>query len=636
MKYLTFDCETHNSGLEYSMPPEEFVRLFQYQIDDEPVKQMPVETLGDLEICRDLIREAKYVVGHNIISADLGWIFGPDSLEPLHMGLNRKILDTFVIASIITPAPNKYTAENGHTFYDADKPGTAMKWLSLANLCYQFGIPGKLGDLTELAKKYNPPKTLKKDLDYSLIPLDDPEFQAYADQDVVAGKGLFKYLMAQIKTQNYSGEYVWRELEIASAVQQMSRNGILVDQEWAHQRIANLAVERDEAMKWLIDTYDFPQTGKSPWASAKGKEVILEVLAANGVTEKTRTDWPRTPTGSLKLGGEDLLDLTEGTGAEEFAEAVATLKSQRSTAQLVLDSTHPDGRVHPSITSLQRSGRWSLTRPGVTVFGSREGRDLDKDIFIASEGKVMAGFDFSNADPRAMAALSGDPEFCKQFIELDPETGKPYDGHNLTGEMIFGKEQYYGTVGEDGKPALRPISKAAKNALGYNIGPRKLAETLNKEAKKYGIDRVFSVADAKEIADAFNSGYPWLKSFKDRAAQEGDSKGYVENSWGRRMAVPPGRSWTASPALYGQSSVRELMADAILRLVKRDDYYARSLRAIIHDELLVELDEDRLEEDIRVIKECMEVPFEPDIPTGTAIDFPVGVGYGRSWREAGH
>lgn len=631
-RYLHFDCETMNSGLEYSVPPEKFVRMFQYAWDDGDV-----QITYDLEEARSLIREARWVVGHNIISADLGWIFGPDSTEPLQLAMQGRVIDTFTIASLVRPAPSSYTTESGHTFYGADKPGTALKWLSLSNLCYQFGVPGKFGDLKELAARHNPEKTPKNKLDFGLIPLDDPDFIAYAIQDVEASRGLWDFLREVIVSEGFSGDYIWRELKVASAMAQMSRNGIKVDTDWAADRIEEMMQVRVETLRNLEENYGFPTEGKAPWSTSQGKAAILKVLAEYGITEKSRPDWPRTPTGSLKLGGDDLKALAEGSEAEEFAASLAVLKGQRSLAQLTLDSMHPDGRVHPDITSLQRSGRWSFTKPGVTVFGSNGGRDVDKSILIASEGNVLAGFDFSNADPRAMAALSGDAAFAIRFTENDPETGMPYDGHNLSGEALFGKDVYYSRLDSSGRPLLRPVSKAAANAMNYNIGPKKLATTLNAIIRREKIDiQEFTVDDAREMIRKFDRSYALLKRYKDKCASEGENLGFVVNDWGRKMPVDPERSWTMAPAMAGQGSVRELMADAILRLVERGDYYARALRAVIHDELLLEFSEKSIEEDIRVVKECMEVTFQPKHPVSIPIDFPVGYGFGRSWRDAGH
>lgn len=654
-KYLTFDTETRNAGTEYAHTPQEHFRLGQYAINDGDVV-----LTDDYDEMLARIREADFVIGHNIISYDLPVLFGAESLEPLYMAMERKVIDTFYLAQLLTPAPYSYTDRKGHTYHDAASPDQAKKWLSLDNLCFQFNIPGKFGSLQDLAKKYNPPKTKVADLDYGLIPLDDPEFREYAEQDVIADRGLYEYLLAEMKRQNFPGEYVWREMELMSATAgRMSQNGILVNQEYATKRIAEMSDKREKTLAVLVEKYDFPTEGKAPWSSAKGKEATLQALADFGITPKTRPDWPRNkptakdPEGSLKLGGEDLLRVAEGAGpeAEEFATALAALKGMRTIPQLVMDCMKEDGRVHPQITSLQRSGRWSFTKPGVTIFGERnEALKADKALFIAAEGNVMAGFDYSSADARAMAALSGDEEYARRF-ETDEEGNDLYDGHNLTGEAMFGKEKYWANVDEKGKPTLRPAAKIGGHAQNYNIGAYKLATQLNEASRKEGLGLTFwapngrgtkplphpqDAIETPGMVEAFNRTYVWLKRFKDSAVEEGETCGYVTNTWGRRMMVDEGRSYTQSPALHGQSVTREMMGDAILRLIRRGEYYIRALRAIIHDELLLELREDRVEEDIKVIKECMEATFDPKTNVSIPIKFPVGYGYGRTWKDAGH
>lgn len=631
------------------MPPEEFVRTFQYAWDDGPV-----HIITDLEEARTLLREASWVVGHNISTFDLPAIFGQDSLEPLQMALDQRVIDTFTVASLVTPAPNKFTAPNGHTYYNAEKPGTALKWLGLENLCYNFDLPGKFGDLSEIAKKYNPPKPARKNLDFGLIPLDDEEFVEYSEQDVIAVRGLWKHLRSEIQEQDYDREYIWREIEIAAIMARMSKNGIQIDTEWAEERIAEMSEVRDRNLKWLQENYDFPTEGKSPWASAKGKEAIFQVLADYGITPESRLDWTKTATGNYSLGGEVIMDLTKGTELEEFGTSLAQLKGQRSLPQLAIDSTYSDGRAHFEITSLQRSGRWSFSKPSITVWGSKGDLAKDKQVFTAGEGKVLAGFDYSNADARAMAALSGDHEFSRRFTEVDENGKELHDGHNLTGEAMFGADVYYGDGPRDAKarPKLREAAKVGGHGQNYNIGAYKLAVSLNDVSDKqelglhfwakantqYGQTPIPEYPDSINVHDMvsnFNETYPLLKRFKDQAAEDG-KQGYVTNSWNRRMSVDPDRSWTMAPALHGQSSTRELMADAMRRLVRKGPYYARALRAVIHDELLLEFDEDTIERDVQVVKECMEVTFRPPGPIALPIEFPVGSGVGKNWYLAGH
>lgn len=673
-KTLYFDIESHSAGREIELGPRKFVRLFQYAWNDEPVQMTK-----DYDEMLRLIREADYLVGHNIISFDLTALFGYESIEPLYMAMRRKVIDTYYLANLLTPAPERFKMRSGRTVVETSSPvGHSMMWLSLDNLCFQFGLEGKLGNLKELAAKHNPPKTKVADLDFGLIPLDDPEFVAYAEQDVIAVRALYQYLLGEIKRQNYPGDYIWREMELMSAtVGQMHRNGILVDQEYAQARIQEQEDQKAKTMKWLVEKYDFPTEGKSPWASTPGKVATLRALEDFGFTPENTPEWDLTPTGAPKLGGTELLKFTEGTEAEEFVRALGALKGMRAISQTVMDNLKPDGRVHPDITSLQRSGRWSFTKPGVTIFGERNERlKADKALFIAEPGNVLAGFDYSSADARAMASLSGDEEYAKRFA-TDEEGNDLYDAHNLTGEAVFGADAYYGDGDRSAKarPQLRPATKPIGHGSNYGIGAYKLANGINAACKDAGLNMFFwapagknrdgsfrakpiavpeeflpYVEDdeltgvplpdnmflAKDILDQMKVAYPWLTRFKERMYEFGEANGFVENTWGRRMPVVKTRAYTQAPAQMGQGTTREIMGDAILRLIRRGDYYIRSLRAIIHDELLLSLNADTIEEDVKVVKECMEVEFDPQTLVGLKMPFPVGYGYGANWREAGH
>lgn len=673
-KTLFYDTEGYSAGREIELGPRKYVRLFQYAWGDGPVQMTT-----DYDEMLEIIRSADFVVAHNQISYDLTALFGYDSIEPLQMALDRKVIDTFYLGNLLTPAPKFFQMRNGRKVVETTDPvGHAMTWLSLDNLCYQFNLEGKLGNLKDLAKKYQPEGTKVADYEYGLIDLNDPEFLAYAEQDVIAVRSLYKYLLREIKSQDYPGEYIWREMAALSAtVGQIHRNGILVDQDFAKERIAAQDAKKAELMAWLVEKYDFPTEGKSPWASAAGKDATLRALADFGFTPENTPDWPLTPKGAPKLGGKDLLTFAQGTEAEEFVRVLGELKGQRSTAQLVLEHTKEDGRVHPDITALQRSGRYSFTRPGVTIFGERtEELKRDKKLFTASPGKVMAGFDYSSADARAMAALSGDHTYAQRFEE-DEEGNSLYDAHNLTGEAVFGPDVYYGDGPRDkgSKPVLRAAAKVVGHSQNYGVGAYKLAVGLNQVCKSEGIDLFFwapagknrdgtprakpitvpekfagAVRDdrltvsrvpdgmflTRNMLDRTNETYAFLTKFKEEAYEEAKEYGYITNSWGRRVHIPKGGEYTGGPASYGQSTTTEQMKDAILRLCQRGEYYIRSLRAIIHDELLCEFDEATIERDIAVVKECMEVDFVPHTPLGFPIRFPVGHGYGPTWYHASH
>lgn len=605
-KYLYWDLETHNAGREYSMEPREFVRLAQYAWNDGPVT-----LTSDYDEIREAVLEADYIVGHNIIAADVSWLFGRDAPEPMILALQKRIIDTFYLAHLVDPAPAVFTDQNGHTHYDGGKPEKAMKWLSLGNLTHQYGLPGKFGDLKEIAKRFNPPKTLVRDLDFGLIDVNDEEFRFYAEQDVIAVRALYKHLLQKLKDSPVPGEYVWREMVVASINAQITRNGWVVDTDKAQARVDALAKKRDEIMDWLVKEYDFPTEGKSPWASAAGKEVIFKVLADHGITPETH-DWPETATGNPSLSSDALVSLTKGTELEEMGSALAALKGQRSLAQLALESTHPDGRVHPQITALQRSGRTSTTRPGLTIWGAKEGLSDDKAYFVADPGCKLVEMDFSSADSRAVAALSGDPKFALRFDAPD--------AHDLTGEIFWDKDYYYANRAE-----LRPTAKMAGHSMAYRVGAKTLAKSL-------GVD----VDTAKGYIEAYNHEYSGVAAWQNDVTREGDS-GWVTNSWGRRMRVDPDRSYTQSSGLLGQSTTRDVLFDGLIAIAEDKLEVLRWLKATIHDAVVWSIPETELDWAVEYILSKMEMDFVPHTRYGQTIRFTMEAGSpADNWEDASH
>lgn len=602
-KVAFFDIETRSATERWAYEPREFFRLGQYAWGRDGAVTL-TESYDEMIA---VIREADLVVGHNILQFDLSVLFGTDSMEPLQMALDGRVLDTFVLANLRYPSPFSYVNSKGQRLSDMAKPERAKKWLALDNLCFQFGLPGKFGSLQELAKKYNPKGTLVADLDYALIPLDDPDFLLYAEQDVVALQGLASKFVDEAPISSYE----WREMLLWAITDQITKNGFDVDREAAQARVDYLLAQREDLMVDLVQNYGMPPEGKMPWRTTAGKEAIFAALATAGITPESMGDkWERTATGNPSLGGQVILDLTAGTELEEFGVTLSTLLGQRSLAQLALDSIQPDGKAHPDITALQRSGRWSMTNPGLTVWTKNE----EKRYFVAGEGNVIAGLDYSSADARAVAAVSGDPEFAKRF---EPGADKSGD---ITGRIFFGEEFYNAN-----RDALYPIAKAGGHAMSYRVGSKKLGATAG-----------VSQSEAQGWIDNYKAAYPYVARWQDEITRQGET-GWVTNDWGRRMPVDPDRSFTQSSALIGQSTTREMMGDALIRIVQRGEKYVRSLRAIIHDELLVVFPEKEGEAMRDVVRSCMEATFTPRSEQGQPIDFPVGIGpLAKTWYEATH
>lgn len=607
-RYLFWDTETHSAGKQYGMSPREFVRTMQFAWDDGEV-----QVTTDYDEMISLIESARFNVAHNSVSYDLSVLYGKDSMRPLELALEGRVIDSYVLASLVNPAPYSYVNKDGRTVFDGAKPERAKKWLSLDEQAHQLGVPGKMGDLKELAKKYNPPKTAVKDLDFSLIPLDDPEFYAYMIQDVVAVRHIYRQLLSMIKAQNYRGDYIWREMIVWSINAQITRNGVLVNTAEAQARVDELAKEREEIMDWLVRDFDMPTDSKMPWKSNAGKGSIIKAFETFGIVPEENDTWTRTASGAPSFSGETMVAISEGTEAEKLGRALATLQGQRSLAQLALDSTYEDGRIHPEIACLQRSGRTSVQRPGLTVWTARGPGAVEKRYFIADPGMVMVEMDFSAADARAVAALSGDEAYAERFAP-------GADAHEITGRIFF-PDKY-----DDDPKYYRNKTKPGTHGMSYRVGAKKLAATLD-----------VTVAEALGFLENYRTTYPYVARWQDQITREGES-GFVTNWWGRRMVVDPERSFTQSSALAGQSTTREILFEGLIRIARENIEMMRWLRMTVHDAIVWCVPKTEVETAVPYILETMTYTFDPGTNVSQPVEFPMSVGPldAEDWYAAGH
>lgn len=588
---LIFDIETHSADLLYTLPPEQFVRLIGYAWGDGNV----VLTTS-LEELREQILKARWIIGHNIHSFDLRAVFGTKSDIPLQLAIEKRVYDTWTHAALVNPAPRMFINRFGKNML-ADSPANMTRWFSLDEQAHQLGVPGKTHDLKALAKEFG---------GFGSIPIDDERFREYLIGDVVATREVAKALLKK----GPLDKYAMREQEIAARAAVISSNGLRVDSRAAQARVNELRARREEIMSELQTKYGLPTEGKSPWASKAGKEAIMAALADHGITPENTEGWTRTATGNLSLGGDTLKAITKGTSAEDLGIALAELKGQRSLAQLALDSVHPDGFVHPDITMLQRSGRWSTTNPGLTVWTSRGEGAVEKSYFVPdNDDDVLLEIDYSNADARFVAAISGDRKYAERF-----EPGA--DGHMINAYAAWGKE----TVDSDPKK-YRQMAKPLGH--GWSYGGR--AKGL---ARASGLPE----STAKTFVDGMDKTFSVLVRWQDRVRKEA-TRGYVMNEWGRKLWVEKGREFTQAPALIGQNGTREIVCDALLKM---PPHILRRVKAQVHDALLFSVPKSNWEECRDYLMKLMETDFKPAYG-GQRIEFPVAAGpAGANWMEASH
>lgn len=611
MTAIVFDIETHSSKELYALPPEQFFRIG--GAGDLVPDGYDDEVTDDYGVFRDHVADAPLVAGHNIFAFDLPALGIKDLLERAKA---RKIIDTWALAVVMDPPPDSYQPREGARRFPK-KPEDYKSYYALDNLAFQYGVEGKSHSLKDLAAIYGDPDECCA---FGTIPTDNAEYNWYLKADVAASRTILGTMLARF---GQLTDYHWREMEVAAVMSTVSTNGFRLDQELTRQRIASNAETMDQGKQWLVENFDLPTTtkdgkreAKNPVATEDGKRAVLEALYANGVQV---ADIPRTPKGAPSLGSDGLKAIAKKYENNQNVQAICTvvgsMQGLRTVYQTALDNVHADGFCHPDIFALQASGRLSTQDPGLTVFGKRGGKVVEREIFHGDltyeevgpdDMHVVFAADFAQIDARAVAALSQDHVYLSMF-----EPG--VDIHAENAKAAYGQQAY------DLDPkGTRQAAKVVGHGWNYNMGLDKLALTVGDRAKAEAFDLMMRTRYQRLIQ--------WKLEMVEQART-----GRMDNGFGRWMKTNPDRAYTQGPALMGQGAARDLMFEAILRM---DPAVVRMIKALVHDEIVFSAPVRYALEVRQHAIECMTFDWAPPGASRPVHIEADASGFGTNWAAA--
>ncbi|MER3450932.1 MAG: DNA polymerase I, partial [Thermus sp.] len=148
--------------------------------------------------------------------------------------------------------------------------------------------------------------------------------------------------------------------------------------------------------------------------------------------------------------------------------------------------------------------------------------------------------------------------------------------------------------------------------------------------------------EAERFINAYFARYPKVRDYLEGLKRQAAEQGYVETLLGRRRYFPelaPGAQTSfnqrrASERMAVNAPIQGSAADIIKIAMCRlhSALKARRLRTRlilqVHDELVLEVPEARVEEARSLVKEGMETAYPLEVP------LEVEVGVGRNWLEA--
>ncbi|MHC9247471.1 DNA polymerase I [Aeromonas jandaei] len=472
-------------------------------------------------------------------------------------------------------------------------------------------------DMDSLARRYLNVETISfediagkgvKQLTFNQIELEQAAPYAAEDADITLRlhQALWGKLSAEPGLAKVFSEI---ELPLLPVLARMERLGTTIEPKLLHQQSQEIEVRLAELEKQAHEL--------------AGQEFNLSSPKQLGEILFTKLGLPiikKTPKGAPSTAEEVLAELAETYELPRLLmehRGLAKLKSTY-TDKLPLMIKPQTGRVHTSYhQAVAATGRLSSTDPNLQNIPVRneQGRRI-RQAFIPCAGYKLVAADYSQIELRIMAHLSGDKGLLTAFSE-----GK--DIHKATAAEVFGVE--LDAVTSD----MRRSAKAINFGLIYGMSAFGLAKQL-------GIGR----AEAQKYMDLYFERYPGVLDYMERTRQQAEAQGYVETLFGRRLYLPDIKSRNAGLRKAAERAainapMQGTAADIIKRAMINVDSWIRgiedeSIRMLmqVHDELVFEIREEKLEEYIAIIKEKMSAAAELDVP------LVVEAGTGDNWDQA--
>jgi DNA polymerase-1 len=472
-------------------------------------------------------------------------------------------------------------------------------------------------DMDSLAQTYLREKTIhfeeiagkgKKQLTFNQIEL--KQAVPYAAEDADITLRLHQTLWPRLE-QTPSLATLLTELEVplVPVLSQMERNGVRIDVEKLKRQSAELAKQMHglEQRAYEIAGHSFNLSSPKQIGEVFFNELKLPVVA-------------KTPKGAPSTAESVLVEL-----AEQGHELPSVILEHRSLSKL--KSTYTDklpemvnsatGRVHTSYhQAVAATGRLSSSDPNLQNIPvrSEEGRRI-RQAFVPQAGCKMVAADYSQIELRIMAHLSGDEGLLKAFSAGE-------DIHRATAAEVFG-------VPLDGVTSeQRRSAKAINFGLIYGMSAFGLARQL-------GIER----GAAQEYVDLYFERYPGVAAYMDRIREQAHEQGYVETLFGRRLYLPDinarnHQRRTAAERTAINAPMQGSAADIIKRaMLAVDSWIGRERPPVrllmqVHDELVLEVEENFVETAKTRLRDAMEGATSLDVP------LLVDVGVGDDWEAA--
>lgn len=558
------------AGLE---PRKSAIRLVQLYDGDKTVYVFDILKLGGLHVLGEAIWE-KPMVAHNAMF---------ELKHLLHKGAQPKKLGCSLLCDRVINGSRKDLKED-------------------------LGL-SKTAGLKDLAKEVLRVEVSKElqTSDWSASVLSQEQLE-YAALDAILTAKIFNTQREKLKEKGLIRSYeIFRDVQ--HAVAKMELWGIGFD------------VDKHKAMieAWHMEAETLRQT----ILEALGKELNLNSTKQlnewlnEALKQEDIEAWAKTSGGKLSTS-TPTFKLNEHMHAifpkiVEYRHVAKRISSFGDSLYKFIDIKNK--RLHGSFSlGSTATGRMSSSSPNMQNMP----RSGFRDVFCAKDGYSLIGLDYSQQELRISALVTQDKEMLRIYSDGE-------DAHTATAAMILNipKEK----VGKE----QRQLAKALNFGLLYGQGAKGLAEYAK---RNYGVE--MTLEEAEKHRAKFFKIYKGLRNWQKRTGNMVEIIKKISTPCGRiRDFSKEQRGYSYTVALNHpiQGGAAEITLHALIRLLPILSEECRLVN-VIHDEILLEVKEEKTNEYALKATEAMEMAFLDVFPNAKPyLKGLVEAKIGKNWAE---
>jgi DNA polymerase-1 len=267
------------------------------------------------------------------------------------------------------------------------------------------------------------------------------------------------------------------------------------------------------------------------------------------------------------------------------------------------------GRIHCDFNFGPVTGRLSSTNPNLqNITRTKEGLPNIRALFVAGKGKRILQVDYSQAELRTIACLSGDTELSRIYAE-------GLDLHAIAAARFYG-------------PNFSKEERSKAKNMNFGMFYRQSAATFQ---EKHGIPEREAAKYIAWSKEEFKRVWDWEREIEQTIKRQG----YVESPFGDRrrfhLLTRENAQATYREAInfLPQNTASNFTLRAAIELYPELDKSKYVMMILVHDSIVGECDEDYVDEAATIIKQVMEE--QPKKCIGWDLPFTADLSIGPDW-----